>query len=121
MGDNARASDLAMTRRAIREGWDVPEEAKAQAGPMAWAIAKRTYKKKPGTALKALRTLLEIEQAQKEAPKTGQVMVIVHNENRLPDSRPAADAPSGPETGHPRFQAVQRFDVRKTLGEDDAG
>ena len=121
LGEDARTQDLSLVRRAIREGWNVPEEAKQRAGEMAWSIAKRNGRKKPGVALKAIRTLLEIAQAQQDVPKTGQVMVVVHNDNRLPDSRTPSETPPGAEAGHSRLQAVQRFDVRATLGEDDAG
>lgn len=63
-------SDLAMIRRAIREGWDIPEQLLSALPKVAGAMALNTQEK-TANRLKAIETLIKMkEQNEKREHQT---------------------------------------------------
>lgn len=89
-------ADLATVRRAIREGWDIPEQLLSALPKIAGAMALNT-KEKAAVRLKAIATIIKMkEQNDKPEPSiTPQpqpqttINVGVNVDNRTDDSRAA--------------------------------
>lgn len=130
--------DCRLVRRAVRSGWPIGPRKRRVIVDRLMSVVEKTSVEIPtatgsfaseahadGNAVSAARTLASMHwhnlTEQGKVSGSGAVTIVVHNENRIPNPRQIADAPPGTEEGDPGVKAVQRFDVRQTLGEDDAG
>lgn len=133
-GDRAhRRGNLRTIRRAIKLGWIIPEEADESLPNEMYLIATTRTEtifdtegnphevSNARSQIAATKVILEMNGQNEETKPTGQMMVVVNNVNRLPNGSGSDGPTPGAAADHQPLQAVQRFDVRQALGQDDAG